>query len=99
MRLVRMDTLRVEGFVDAKSISPQEVVGAEVKIIVHLSRGRTKEVRSRISHVSPIVEASREYRVWADVKNELIGDHWSLQPGLTAEMEISLGTARVARSP
>jgi multidrug resistance efflux pump len=88
MRIVRMDRLRVEGFVNAKEHSPQEIAGKKVTVTVTLARNTTIDVQGRIDFVSPVVEASGEYRVWAEVENKLVNGFWTLRPGLSAAIKI-----------
>jgi multidrug efflux pump subunit AcrA (membrane-fusion protein) len=91
VRVVRMDRLRVEGFLRSHEFAPEEINGREVVVTVSLARGQTVELKSRISFVSPLVEpASGEYRVSADVTNVPRGGFWVIRPGLSAEMTIQL---------
>ncbi len=90
MRVVRMDTLKVEGFLRSDDFSPEEVLGREVTIVIRLARGRTVELPSKISFVSPLVEGSGEYRLWAELKNTAPAGYWLIRPGLMAEMTIHL---------
>jgi len=100
MRIVRMDRLRVEGFLKADDFAQHEIHGRGVTIVVRLPHGRTVRLKSKISYVNPLVEASGEYRVWAEVGNQPVAVDraeppgrvrpWLLQPGLTAEMTIHL---------
>jgi len=90
-RIVRMDKLRVEGFVDANRYLPEDVEGREVTVIIRRPNREPETFKSRISFVSPIVEASGDYRVWAEVDNRVSkGKHWVLRPGMEAEMQINL---------
>lgn len=90
-RIVRMDKLRVEGFVDASRYLPEEIDGAQVIVTIRRPNREPEEFRSTISFVSPIVEASGDYRVWAEVDNRSSkGKHWVLRPGMQAEMRIDL---------
>lgn len=92
-RLVRMDRLRVEGFVDASKYLPEEIEGRPVTIVIRRPNRAPEEFRSTISFASPVVEASGEYRVWAEVDNQLVRDRfWVLRPGMEAEMRIELPT-------
>jgi multidrug efflux pump subunit AcrA (membrane-fusion protein) len=91
LRIVRMDVLRVEGFLRAREFSPDEVQGREVTVVVRLSRGQELKLKSRITFVSPLVEpTSGEYRVSADVSNVLRDGFLLIRPGLNAEMTIHL---------
>jgi hypothetical protein len=47
-------------------------------------------LKSRIAFVSPLVETSGEYRLWADVRNEAPNGFYLIRPGLTAEMTVHL---------
>jgi hypothetical protein len=95
-----MDKLRVEGFVDADKYSPDEVFGKAVDVTANLPHDRTERFAGVITYVSPIVEASGEYRVWCEVENRQHNGHWILRPGMTAEMMIKLNSqpAKVATS-
>lgn len=92
LRIVRMDRLRVEGFLNAKEFKPSEVKGRPVAIRVSLARNRVTTLKSTISFVSPEVEASGAYRVWTEVDNsrERENGSWLLQAGLDTEMTIRL---------
>lgn len=90
LRIVNMDRLRVEGFLQADKYAPGEVDGAKVTITVDLA-GEEQGPRgfsSTISHVSALVEASGGYRVWAEVDNPSRGGYWMLLPGTEAQMVI-----------
>ncbi|MCO6457486.1 MAG: HlyD family efflux transporter periplasmic adaptor subunit [Pirellulaceae bacterium] len=91
LRIVRMDRLRVEGFLKASEFAPDEVNGQPVEVEVTLERGRTERFRGKIEFVSLQVEASGEFRVWAEVENRRTeGGLWLLRPGLPAQMDIQL---------
>jgi multidrug efflux pump subunit AcrA (membrane-fusion protein) len=90
-RIVRMDKLRVEGFVDASRYLPEDIEGREVTIVIRRPNREEETFKSTITFVSPIVEASGDYRVWAEVDNRASkGKHWVLRPGMEAEMQINL---------
>ena len=90
MRVVRLDRLRVEGFLDASEYSPDQVDGRPVVVEVTLERGRRERFTGRIEFVSELVEAG-EFRIWAEVDNRRTpGGHWLLRPGLEAQMAIQL---------
>ena len=92
LRFVRMDRLRVEGFVNAREVAPGQVDGADVEISVAVPGGGAEKLTGKISYVSPLVGADRDYRVWAEVDNlpGPGGYPWLLRPGTTAEMIIHL---------
>ena len=90
-RIVRMDKLRVEGFVDASRYLPEDIEGSQVTVTIRRPNREPETFKSTISFVSPIVEASGDYRVWAEVDNRNSkGKHWVLRPGMDAEMRIEL---------
>ena len=90
MRILRMDRLRVEGFVKAGDFSPSEIYGKTVTVEVHLAAGRIERFPGTIGFVSPDVEASGEYRVWTEIRNRAQGDFYLVNPGLSARMHINV---------
>jgi multidrug resistance efflux pump len=90
LRIVFMDTVRVEGFVEAEAFTPDELVGRQVEVTARLPQGRIEKFTSTITFASPLVE-SGEYRVWCDVENRQRNGHWILRPGTFVEMAIQLG--------
>jgi macrolide-specific efflux system membrane fusion protein len=90
MRLVRVDLLRVEGFLNAKNVDPSEIQGRPVQIIVHLARGQNETFPGKIVFVKPLIQAGGEFLVRAEVKNRRQNNAWVLSPGLSAEMTIQL---------
>lgn len=103
LKMVQMDRLHVEGFLNIAEYSPLEVDGCEATIDVRLTRGRVKSLSGKITFVSPTVEAG-QYRVWAEVANVRETDsrgkqQWLLRPGMTAEMTINLSVPDVTAVP
>jgi macrolide-specific efflux system membrane fusion protein len=97
LRLVRLDRLRIEGFLNASEFSPSEISNRPVRVTVALARGRKETFQGKIVFVNPLVQAGGEYRVWAEVVNRMENNQWLLRPGLDAEMIIDVGAA-AARS-
>ena len=97
LRLLRMDRLQVEGFVDAQDFAPNEIFGKPVTIVVKLARDHTESFQSKIGFVSPDVEASGEFHVWAEIDNRTTrqGDYL-VRPGLTATMTLNINYAAIA---
>lgn len=93
LRIVRFDTLRIEGFVDSAELDPGEVAGRSVTVQVTLARGRTATLAGTIVYCSPLVQAGGEYRVWAEVTNRMENGFWLLRPGMIAEMTIHVRSA------
>jgi multidrug efflux pump subunit AcrA (membrane-fusion protein) len=91
VQVIRIDKLRVEGFLSATEIAPDEVIGRPVAVDVHLAGGRTAEFAGKIVFISPLVQAGDKYRVRAEVENRTENGSPVLRPGMTATLTISLG--------
>jgi len=92
--VVRMDRLRIEGFLSESRYAPAQIDGRPVSIEVALSGDRRPRFTGKIIFVSPLVQAGVEYRVWAEVFNRQEDQHWLLRPGQLAEMTIQLDNSR-----
>lgn len=91
LRLVRFDTLYVEGHIHADDYDRDEVIGKSVTVEAFKARGRKVTVEGKIVYVDPLLLGDHgRYFVRAEVKNELINDSWLLQPGAVARMTIHL---------
>jgi hypothetical protein len=92
IRVVRMDRLRVEGFLRSDEIAPEQVQAAPVTITLTLVGGEKVTLPGRIDYVSDLIEAAGDYRVWAEFDNPAGrgGSTWLMRPGGEAEMEIRL---------
>jgi multidrug efflux pump subunit AcrA (membrane-fusion protein) len=88
IQVVRMDRLRVEGFVATSELNVAEIAGKDVVVEVELARGQRQRFAGRVTYISPVVTAGGKYRVRAEVENRLAGDEWLLRPGTTAAMTI-----------
>ena len=103
IKMVRLDTLRVEGFLNARDYSPDEVENRPVTIKVQLAHGREETFPGKIVYVDPRVQAQGEFRVYAEVVNRMntAKSQWLLRPGSEAEMAIDLrgGVERQASVP
>ena len=88
MRLIRLDELRVEGFVNAAQFDPLEIAGRDVKVTVKFARGKSRTFPGKITFVSSQIQAGGNYRVSADVANIKEGGVYVLRPGARAEMTI-----------
>jgi macrolide-specific efflux system membrane fusion protein len=100
LRLVRMDRLRVEGFVRAEEYAPHEVDAKPVTIEVKLPQVGVVPFTSRIGFYSPEVEASGDFRVWAEIENRKDSQgHYLVSPGLPATMILNMKTAVTAQPP
>jgi len=90
MRLVRVDRLRVEGFLNAKDFRASEIQNRPVTVVVALARGGRETIQGRIVYVKPLVEAGGDFLVRAEIQNRKENDAWGLSPGMNADMTIHL---------
>jgi len=92
-RVVRLDRLRIEAYLDARTIAPSEVTGQQVIVAALIPQaGRSEEQRfqGNIVFASPLVEAGDKFLVHVEVVNRQENGFWLLRPGLTAGMTIQL---------
>jgi multidrug efflux pump subunit AcrA (membrane-fusion protein) len=89
-RVVRVDKLRIEGYVDSSRFGPDKVRDRPVTVEVMLADDRKETFKGRIMVTSPMVESGGDFRVVAEVENRQDPDsqQWLLQPGQTARMTI-----------
>jgi multidrug efflux pump subunit AcrA (membrane-fusion protein) len=109
LHLVRMDKVRVKGFVYLSSgVAPDDVEGKPVEIVVSTAGGKQHTVKGTIGYASRVIEGvgnHRTFRVWADVDNQKVIDPvtkkegWAIQPGTTADMTIDLTPPKPAPAP
>ena len=90
LRVVRMDRLWVEGWVNSAEFGPDEISNKPAQIDVELAKGKHAKFTGKIVFVSPLVEAGGEYRIKAEVENRRDNGEWVLRPGHTANMTIQL---------
>ncbi|MBM3970139.1 MAG: HlyD family efflux transporter periplasmic adaptor subunit [Planctomycetes bacterium] len=98
MRIVRLDRLKVEGFVDSREITGS-LRGAAVRVrVTPNDEAKPVTVKGKVVFISSEIESvSAQVRVWAEVENpDLV-----LRPGLSAEMIIdsSNRTAATTAAP
>jgi macrolide-specific efflux system membrane fusion protein len=91
VQVIRIDRLRVEGFLSATEVGPEEVAGRAVTVEVELAGGRTARLPGKIVYISPLVQAGNSYRVRAEVENRTENNSPLLRPGMTATMTVVLG--------
>ena len=104
MQVIRMDQLRIEGFLRADEVLPTDVLNKEVsvEVIFRKAAGRRSSddgagnlllqpFKGTLVFVSNQVQAGGEYKVWAEVKNRQTSEgQWVLRPGMVATMKIKL---------
>jgi len=96
LTLLRMDTLHVEGDVEASKFDPHEIQGCEVGVDVEMARGRKASFKGRIIKVSAIVQAHGVFHVRAEIANQQENGNWVLRDGMPALMTIHIGTGNAA---
>ena len=87
-RIVRLDTVKVEGDANALTNPEHIFIGAPVKIKVRISSDRSIEFSTTLKYVSPILESDDTYRVWAQIENPKEGNRYLISPGMSADMTI-----------
>lgn len=92
LKVVNMDRLRVEGFLPADEYAPEQVLGARAVVKVRVVDGEPQPLACTVDFVSPLVEASGDYRVFAVIDNApgRGGYPWLVRPGSDVEMTIQL---------
>lgn len=88
LRLIRMDRLRIEAYLDGKMISAGDVHGKPVTVEVTLAHGRREQFPGKIVFVNPIIEGGSRFLVWAEVINRKENDQWLMWMGQDARMTI-----------
>lgn len=97
-QVIRIDRLRVEGFLSADEISPEDVAGRAVSVEVPLAGGRAARFPGHVVFISPLVHAGNKYRVRAEVENRTENGNPLLRPGMTATMTIGLAGGQTSRA-
>jgi multidrug resistance efflux pump len=94
-QVVRMDVLRIEGFVTIDQQLPQLLFDRPVTLSYSIydptDKADAKKVfsfKGKIKFVSNKVEAGGEYKVWAEVANQKYKGQWILRPGVTLSMTV-----------
>jgi len=84
VRVVRLDRLRAEGFMDIQYVRP-ELVGRPVTVRVEGVGGQSRTLTGKLTFISPEADpVNRQTRVWAEVDNK----DQLLPAGLRATMTI-----------
>lgn len=87
-RVLRIDRLRVEGFLSAAEFG-SEITDCPVQVQVDLPGGRHETFDGKITFVSPEIEpVANQFRIWAEVENRGL----LLRVGAKAKMTIRLPT-------
>ena len=91
LRIVRLDRLKVEGFLDPKQFAPSEIANRPVSFETELTRGRKEKFTGKVTYVNFQIEPTGYVRVMAEVVNRKEDGQWLLRPGATGEMTIESG--------
>lgn len=89
-RIITIDRLYVDGFVDAAQFGPAELRGRPVTVDLTLDNGRVEAFEGRIFKIKHRVEGG-SYRVVAEVKNRQEHGEWLLRAGQVVRMTIHSG--------
>ncbi len=88
LRLIRLDRLRVEGFLSARDFNPEDIADRPVTVTIQRAHGQVIQLPGKVVFVSPLMQAGDKYRLRAEVENRVHSNHWVLRPGMTATMTI-----------
>jgi macrolide-specific efflux system membrane fusion protein len=88
MHVIRIDRLRVDGFVSAADYGPGDLRGGAAEVHVVLAGGRPRTFSGKVVFVDPNIQAGGVFLVRVEVQNEQENDCWLLSPGLSATMTI-----------
>lgn len=87
LKIIRLDELRIDCFVDLDQVDPASLLNKTVKVVS--KRGASETILAgRISSFDPEVSSTNKVRVHATVQNQRAGEHWLLLPGMTVSMQL-----------
>jgi multidrug efflux pump subunit AcrA (membrane-fusion protein) len=93
LRLVKLDTMLVDGVLEQSAFDPHEVMGCDVTVEIELARGRKEQFNGRITLVSPVLRYDGRYSIRAEIANRQVNGRWLLGERMVASMTIHLNTA------
>jgi len=90
MHIMRVNELKIDGFVKLSQYMPGDVYGKPVTVRVELANRRVETFKGKVVFVNPMVRAGNEYQVRAQVENrrDAKSNLWLLGPGMAASMTI-----------
>jgi len=93
VHIIRMDRLRVEGFLSAADYTPANIDGRPVTVNATLAGNRRETFQGVVVFADPRVQAGGKFHVQAEVDNRRPSpqeEHWLLHPGTVVSMTIQL---------
>jgi len=88
VKIIRLDELRVDCFVDINQLDPSNLVQQPVSVFVNRGQSENQFV-GKITSFDPDVSSTGSVRVHATIQNQKSGDHWLLLPGMTVRMQLA----------
>ncbi|QDU94534.1 Macrolide export protein MacA [Lignipirellula cremea] len=82
LRIISIDRLLIEGYVDAALHSPREIANSRVQADVLLTRGKRHKTPCTIRFVSPEIEPNNSFRVVVEIDNS----ERKFFPGMSADL-------------
>lgn len=94
LKIHHMEEMRVSGFVNYEDVQTHgkaisDLENAPIEITVQITPADRRTVKSVISFVSSEIDDANRIRVWANVKNDRVGNSWLLRDGQKVEVVIS----------
>ncbi len=89
-KLIRLDKVRVIGYIDAKKWAPNEIKGRSVTVEVTLTRDRRQQFKGTIDYVAFEIDGTSNYQIWSDIDNRDEGGDFVIRPGADATMSINM---------
>ena len=87
VKIIRLDEVRIDFFIDFQQIDRNVLIGMPVKVIS--KRGPHESLfAGRITSCDPEVTSAGQIRAHATVQNQKTGDHWQLLPEMTVSMQL-----------
>jgi multidrug resistance efflux pump len=102
-RLVRINELRVDFFVQRAQLDPALIVGRPVQVSLANVNAEPTVFAGQVTSYDPEVTSQGRIRVHATIQNLRDGDHWRLLPGMTVTLRTqpaaSSSNAKSAKLP
>lgn len=88
VKIIRLDELRVDCFVNINQRDPSTLVNQPVSVISNRGQYENRFV-GKITSFDPDVSSTGSVRVHATIQNQKSGDQWLLLPGMTVRMQLA----------